>query len=400
MVLPRWLLTAHRRSTPASKIPSARISARHTARHSTNTHTMGSKFWPKRGSPGILHHYTETQVAYEFTSATNPSQPHSVLFLGGLGDGLATTSYVADVVQGLQPTEWSIFSLTLTSSYQGWGFGHLDRDTDEIAQCIRYIQGYKKDKFGSPGKIVVFGHSTGSQCVIHYLSRPNPHTGSPTFDPYLEHCLRPVLDGAIMQAPVSDREAILYIMRDGFLGRTPEELRETYDKLIALAKEGVERGGPFDTMLPITLTSQFGYSPNTPVSCRRFLSLVSPGTPSQPGDDDMFSSDLGKEQLGKTFGMIRERGLIRGKLTVLMSGADQSVPEWVDKEKLLSRWQKVADGDGPTPVWDAEHSGIIPGASHALSNDDQAEPRKWLVKRVLSYLATIAEPTDYELVGR
>jgi hypothetical protein len=343
---------------------------------------------------------TETQVAYEFTSAITPSQPNSVLFLGGLGDGLATTSYVADVVEGLQPTEWSIFSMTLTSSYQGWGFGHLDRDTDEIAQCIRYIQDYKKEKYGSPGKIVVFGHSTGSQCVLHYLSRPNPHTGSPTFDPYLEHCVRPVLDGAIMQAPVSDREAILYVMRDGFLGRTPAELRESYDKLIALAKEGVERNGPFDTMLPIALTSQFGYPPNTPISCRRFLSLVSPDSPKTPGDDDMFSSDLADEQLAKTFGMVRERGLLRGKLTVLMSGADQSVPEWVDKEKLLLKWQKVVDGEEKTPVWDADYSGIIPGASHALSNDDQAEPRKWLVKRVLAYLGTIAEPAEYELVSR
>lgn len=235
--------------------------------------------------------------------------------------------------------------------------------------------------------------------MLHYLSRTNPHTGSPPFDPYLEHVLRPVLDGAVMQAPVSDREAVMYIMRDGFLGRTPPQMRESYDKLIALAKEGLASDSPYDSMLPIALTSQFGYAPNSPVSCRRFLSLVSPGSPEEPGEDDMFSSDLGDEQLGRTFGMVRERGLLRGKLAVLMSGADQSVPEWVDKEGLMKRWRAVADGGEGREVWDGEFSGIIPGASHALSNDDQAEARQWLVKRVLGYLGTVAEPTEYELVS-
>ncbi|KAG7285652.1 hypothetical protein NEMBOFW57_007944 [Staphylotrichum longicolle] len=347
---------------------------------------MGSKFWPKRGSPGILHHFTETLVAFEFASSTKP-QPHSILFLGGLGDGLATTSYAADVVQGLQPTEWSLFTVNLTSAYQSWGFGHLDRDTDEVAQCIQHITEYKKSKFGTPGKIVLFGHSTGSQCVLHYLSRPNPHTSTPAFDRGLEHCKRPAIDGGIMQAPVSDREAIHWIMREGFLGRTPSELKETYDKLVAMAKEAV-RHGPYDSMLPISLTTHFGYPSNTPVSCRRFLSLVSPESPQSPAEDDMFSSDLGDEQLAKTFGMIRQRELLKNKLMVLMSGADQSVPDWVNKEEVLARWKKVTDHNGAARIWD-DRSGLIPNASHALSNDDQAEPRAFLVRKVLSYLADI-----------
>lgn len=324
-------------------------------------------------------------VAFEFGSGTT-SKPHSILFLGGLGDGLATTSYVADVVEGLRPTEWSLFSVNLTSAYQSWGFGHLDRDTDEIAQCIDHITEYKKSQFGAPGKLVLMGHSTGSQCVLHYLSRPNPHTSTPTFDRGLEHRKRPVLDGGIMQAPVSDREAIHWIMKEGFLGRTPSELRETYDQLVALAKKASD--GPYDTMLPISLTRQFGYPPNTPVSGRRFLSLVSPDSPQSPTEDDMFSSDLGDEQLARTFGMIRRQGLLRNKLMVLMSGADQSVPDWVNKEEVLSKWRGVTDHNGAASIWD-DRSGLIPGASHALSNDDQAEPRAFLVSKILSYLADV-----------
>lgn len=335
---------------------------------------------------------TETLVAFEFTPNHKP-QPNSILFLGGLGDGLATTSYVADIVTSLQPTQWSLFTLNLTSSYQSWGFGHLDRDTDEIAQCIAHIHAHKTAHFGSPGRLVLMGHSTGSQCVLHYLSQPNPHTRIPRFDRGLEHSHRPVVDGAIMQAPVSDREAIHLIMRDGFLGRSPAQLRETYDRLVALARAGVDGDGDgdgdedgCDSMLPIHLTAQFGYPRNTPVSCRRFLSLVSPDSPGRPAEDDMFSSDLGEECLGRTFGMVGRRGLLRHKLMVLMSGEDQAVPDWVDKEGLLARWRAVTDRDAAEPIWDHERSGLIPGASHALSNDDQAEPRAFLVRRILSYL--------------
>ena len=131
---------------------------------------------------------TETLVAFE-SASTTVRQPHSLLFVGGLGDGLATTSYMADLARALQQSEWSLFTLNLTSSYQSWGLGHLDRDTNEIAQCLEYIKSYKADKFGG-GKIALMGHSTGSQCVLHYLSQSNPHTKLPAFDAGIEHITR------------------------------------------------------------------------------------------------------------------------------------------------------------------------------------------------------------------
>ncbi|KAL7805766.1 DUF1749 domain-containing protein [Trichoderma gracile] len=346
---------------------------------------MYSKFWPKGGSSGILHHYTETLVTFEYTSSS-ARQPHSILFVGGLGDGLATTSYTSDLVRALQPTEWSFFTLNLTSSYQAWGLGHLDRDTDEIAQCIRYIRSYKNAKYGY-SKLILMGHSTGSQCVLHYLCKPNPHDVVPPFDPELEHVERLALDGAIMQAPVSDREAIQWVLHHGFGGKSGEELRSVYEDLQTMAKDAAVQNPTSDSMLPIWMTSQIGYPSNTPLSCRRFLSLISPESPESPSDDDVFSSDLSDEQLTKTFGMIKQRGLLKHKLMVLISGADQSVPDWVDKERLLSRWRTATNQNQMPEKWDEEHSGLIPDASHALSNDDQAEPRKFLVEKVLGYLS-------------
>ncbi|KAL4879112.1 hypothetical protein BJY04DRAFT_220477 [Aspergillus karnatakaensis] len=364
---------------------------------------MYSKFWPAGGLPGILHHYTETLVTFEFTTSITP-KPHSLLFVGGLGDGLATTSYMADLAKALSPTDWSLFTLNLTSSHSAWGLGHLDRDTDEIAQCLNYIKDYKSGRFHTSkstngagtqtgtgaGKIVLMGHSTGSQCVLHYLTKPNPHTSKPLFDTYLEHSLRPRLSGAIMQAPVSDREAIQLVLSQGWMGRTSAQVKEIYNKLEEIAYEAVANNPDkgFDVLLPIHMTGVIGYPGNVPLSARRFLSLVSPKTPAEPGEDDLFSSDLGEESLRNTWGKIREGGLLGGRLLVLASGADQSVPEWVDKEKVLDRWRGVLDGDcgdSKEKVWD-ERSGIVPDASHALSNDDQAEPRRNLVERVMGYL--------------
>jgi pimeloyl-ACP methyl ester carboxylesterase len=304
--------------------------------------------------------------------------------VGGLGEGVGSTSYMADVVHALQPTQWSLFSLNLSSSYGQWGLGHLDRDTDEIAECAKYILDYKRTKF-KDSKIVVMGHSTGSQMVLHYLHRPNPHISAPLFDPHLEHTTRPALDGAIMQAPVSDREAILWVLKEGFGGKSPSDLQAVYDQLVAISRDAARGDQSIDTLLPLALTSQIGYR-GVPLSSRRLLSLISPDSPQTPGDDDLFSSDLSKEQLSKTFGMIKSQGLLKGKLVVLYSGADQSVPDWVDKENLMQRWKDAADHHGKDQIWDNEYSAVIPGASHALSNDDQAEPRRNLVKRVLGYL--------------
>lgn len=329
---------------------------------------------------------TETLTTFEYTPSA-ARKPHSILFVGGLGDGLATTSYTADMVHALQHTEWSMFALNLTSSYQSWGLGHLDRDTDEIAQCIRYIKDYKTSKFGDNGKIVLMGHSTGSQMVLHYLSRPNPHTTNPTFDSDLKHLKRLALDGAIMQAPVSDRECIKLVCEWGFRGNTPAECQAVYQKLENMAKEFASNPDQtFDALLPISLTYQIGYPANTPLSARRFLSLVSPESPQNPSEDDVFSSDLSDETLTKTFGKIQERGLLKNKMAVLYSGADASVPVWVDKAALMRRWQKAADAGGERKIWDEEHTAVIPNGSHALSNDDQGPCRKFLVEKVLGYL--------------
>ncbi|KAH1613468.1 hypothetical protein KXX21_001866 [Aspergillus fumigatus] len=348
-----------------------------------------------KGHAGILHPYCEGLVAFEYTNGL-VRKPNTLVFIGGLGDGLGTVEYLTDIITALEYTPWSVFSPILSSSYSGWGVGHLGKDIDEIARCVQYAREYKQGLFGA-GKIVIMGHSTGSQDVMHYLSCANPRPRHPVLDKdaAVEPPKRPPVDGAVMQAPVSDREAITWVIRDGTDRDGPGRMREIYQRTIARARSTpYEDDDTLDTILPLSATTRIGYPSSTPVSSRRFLSLASPDSPEKPEEDDLFSSDLTDDQMQKTFGQLGSRGLLGSKMLVLYSGRDQSVPPWVDKEHLLKRWS-LAAGDR----WDS-NSMIIPNASHALSDEDQAEPRRILVERVMSYLENVEKhPTNCELIS-
>ncbi|RAH64403.1 putative esterase [Aspergillus aculeatinus CBS 121060] len=345
-----------------------------------------------RGQPGILHPYAPRLVAFEYIRGSRP-KPHTLIFIGGLSDGLHTVDYLSDLILALQDTEWSVVTPLLSSSYAGWGMSSLAQDIDEMAQCVGYIRDHKKSLYGH-GKVVIMGHSTGSQDVMHYISCANPRPRHPILDRDIPEgqyvgATRPSVDGAIMQAPVSDREAALWLSKLGTEYDTPEEIQEVYRKTIQEAqKRTYETGGGdgstiYDTIVPLATTTRMYYPADTPLSSRRFLSLLSPQSPQRPDEDDLFSSDLPDEHLQTTFGTIRARGVLhgKGKLMVLYSGRDQSVPPWVDKVALLQRWRTILGDE----TWH-RNSTIIPGASHALSDPDQAEPRRILVERVTGYL--------------
>ncbi|KAL3455655.1 hypothetical protein BJX64DRAFT_271954 [Aspergillus heterothallicus] len=370
---------------------------------------------PTSGSnstPGTLHHYTNRHVLFEYSpsnsSGTNSVKPHSLLFIGGLGDGLGTVEYVSDIVAALDSTEWSLFSPILSSSYDGWGMGGLAQDVREMALCVEYILGYKRRSGHAGTRIVVMGHSTGSQDVMQYISAPNPlhgelrsHCSAKSslaksscfsaqdrgFTPRTTTVTRPRVDGAIIQAPVSDREAIRWVLREGNKRHSPEELQKWFAEAVKRAqKHTFEDYHSLDTIVPLPATASLGFPASTPISSRRFLSLASPGSPQDPSEDDLFSSDLTDDNLRATFGAISGRGVLKSKLLVLYSGRDETVPPWVDKVSLLRRWQRATDAH--QPVWHAQ-SGIISGATHTLAGPGQVEARKILVRKLIGFLRDI-----------
>lgn len=201
------------------------------------------------------------------------------------------------------------------------------------------------------GKIVLLGHSTGCQDIMEYL------VGSEARD-------RPQIEGAIMQAGASDREAMVMLMTDG-----------VYEKSVEVARKMIAEGKGEDIM-PTDSTQGFL---GEPCCARRWLSLASPD---KDGDDDFFSSDLEDQQLKDTFGKIP----MGFPLAVFFSGEDEYVPASVDKKAMVNRWLSFAEAGGAGV--NQEYFCVIEGASHNLmGNPDEILQR--LLDKVLGYLSSL-----------
>ncbi|KAL9028708.1 MAG: hypothetical protein Q9196_002963 [Gyalolechia fulgens] len=300
-------------------------------------------------SPGTLHRYNQTPRLVAFEHTRDGSSPQNTLiFIPGLNEGLLTTPYIQSLSAALHPS-YSFVEVLLSSSYSGWGHSSISQDVEEMAECVGYFLSLRPG-----GKIVLMGNSTGCQDVLHYISSE----GS-----------RPIVDGGILQAPVSDREAIQMIY--------PQNDHKRYNDLAqGWVKEGKgEETLPNEVSLPIL---------GARITANRWLSLASPG-PEHKGEDDMFSSDFEPARFQATFGIAARRGVA---LMILFSGNDRSVPSTVDKEALVARMEKAfLDAGGKL----GRGSGILPGASHTVK--EQGDVRNELHRRVNDFLEDIERGT-------
>ncbi|KAI9792804.1 MAG: hypothetical protein M1816_001536 [Peltula sp. TS41687] len=294
--------------------------------------------------PGVLHRYAPKLVAFEHANpaATTTTPLNTLLFISGLGDGLLTVPYTSRIASSL-PAHWSLAEVLISSSYTGWGISSLRQDASELARCVSHFRQLRPQ-----GKIVLMGHSTGCQDTMWYLTGTNSTS-------------RPALDGAMLQTPSSDREAMVDMLAPGL-----------YDESVQTARRMVE-AGEGEEIIPRRFTACFG---GVPCTARRWLSLASPD---KDGEDDRFSSDLRDEQLAETFGRVPGAT----PLCVLLSGEDEYTPRFVDKGAVLDRWIGLVKRGGGSV--DEELSGVIPGATHSLIEDPD-EVREDLVRRVVSFV--------------
>lgn len=104
------------------------------------------------------------------------------------------------------------FSVQLhwTSAYTGFGTSSLDVDVSELASLVTHLRA------AGDTTVVIMGHSTGSQDVMHYLLNETV----------------PV-DGGIMQAPASDRE---------HFGFADDAMSKAWAEKLPLATEFVKSG--------------------------------------------------------------------------------------------------------------------------------------------------------------
>ncbi|KAL5785441.1 hypothetical protein ACOSQ2_007833 [Xanthoceras sorbifolium] len=252
---------------------------------------------------GVLFKYGPNPAQVAFKTGDYKQQ---VVFVGGLTDGFMATEYLEPLAIALDEERWSLVQLLMSSSYSGYGTSSLQQDAKELDQLISYLIN-KEDSEG----VVLLGHSTGCQDVVHYISTNAA-------------CSRAVRS-AILQAPVSDRE---------YRATLPETAA-----MIDLASEMIKEGRKSEIMPREA-------DPCAPITAYRYYSLCS-----YMGDDDMFSSDLSEDQLRTRLGHMANT-----PCQVIFSMADQYVPEYVDKKALVARLCRAMGGAEKVEIEHGNHS--------------------------------------------
>ncbi|KAF2166496.1 hypothetical protein M409DRAFT_23133 [Zasmidium cellare ATCC 36951] len=303
---------------------------------------------PANNYPGTLHTLPNNVFAFE------PSKPlvrsldiNTLVWVGGMGDTVGSVAYPFTIAQSLGP-KWSLVTCSLRSAGPAWGVRSLATDAEDMASIISHL---KERRPG--GKVVIMGHSTGCQDCMEYTVG----TGADK---------RPSVDGVILQAPVSDREALE--------NELPQAFKHEVDQLaLKMCQEGQDKDA-----MPNRLTGPvFG---RVAISARRWVDVSSPG-PDHSGADDYFSSDLPVERLKGTFGKLPPSS----PLLVLYSGSDASVPQ-VNATALLEQWTSLVKESGGNI--DDKNGGIVVGASHNLNNNPGSVVQD-LVTRVVKFIDRI-----------
>ncbi|KAF1927724.1 DUF1749-domain-containing protein [Didymella exigua CBS 183.55] len=308
---------------------------------------------------GTAHKYTAKLIAFEHVglhSATNDAETNTLLWIGGLGDGLLTVQYPSTIAAALGRT-WCIAEVLLSSSYRGWGTSSLQRDAREIALCVGYFQNLRPQ-----GKVVLMGHSTGCQDIMEYLVGGG-------------HAEHPPIAGAILQGSVSDREAWAFLL-------SSEEEKESCANVLAEAQRLIAAGKERE-LVPREnniVQKELGAA----ISAYRTNSLLAKG-----GDDDYFSTDLDDQTLKESFGRIPKDVSIM----FLLGSEDPFVHTSTDKQALLDRWAGfVKEGGGSV---DEVHGGVIEGGHHNLDGDPE-EVVGDLVKRVVKFAEGLGKSKEGE----
>ncbi|KAK6455133.1 uncharacterized protein RJT20DRAFT_54897 [Scheffersomyces xylosifermentans] len=312
---------------------------------------MASEYVLSKPQVGVIHTYGPNLTAFEFTTTPTEPAPNVVLFVGGLGNGLLDVPYLPPLAERLRSLKtrdgnWVLIQILIRSSYSGWGTSSLRNDTRDISALIKYL---RSPIGGNRKKIILHGHSTGCQDTLEYLS---VKSYEPDFDSSAS------VDGGILQAPVSDSEAFRSV------SGIPED---KFDQLVKVVEDEYLAQGKKNVILPEKYRK---LSFSTPISAYRFHSLAS-----KRGDDDYFSSYLTEEDYKKSFGKVKK------PLLVLYGSKDEFVPDYVDKEKLVSDWKQATD-----PTFWSPLSKLLKGAIHNIGPGSDEGAEADFIETVVSFI--------------
>lgn len=340
---------------------------------------------------------------------SDPSLPHSVVFIPGLTDTFGTCPYLDRLAAGVAPYGFSVVQLQLSSSLGGFGVCSLEGDAQEIARGVSWL----REKRGKD-KVVLMGHSTGCQDAMAYLSHPNGAAARGE---------KAIVDGVVLQAPVSDRESWEneYARESSEVGKrsekeegkdasgegssgsssssasesSKEEARKTLRDASRLVEEGkgsqllprdvpvIRRPGPDDT-------EQLGNVDavnDSPMTAYRYWSLFAKG-----GEDDYFSTaDLSQKEIRDIWATagkgLREGGT--GYVLALVGGEDEYIPRpRITPEGIVETYKQAAQ-DGEDEGLKRCRFEVLMGANHKC---EAAEAQLLLVAKVRELIKAMGVP--------
>lgn len=266
--------------------------------------------------------------------------------MGGLTDGLLPTSYTPPLAAAVAKEGWSTVQPLLRGSYCQFGTGGLDRDVEDLSSLLTFL----RDRRGAK-QIALLGHSTGCQITVRFLA--DDGTGA-------SEALRSMVVLAVLQAPVSDREAA---PSSGV--NVPE--------VVAEARTLVDAGNASK----IISHALYGF---IPLSAQRALDLFD-----RLGADDMFSSDMTDSELSSRLGHL---GRCSAQVLLVLSMLDQYVPlansggaAYADLGKRLLSAVACSNEDAPNASLL-----MIDGADHALSEQPHVDT---LVQAVVEHIRAV-----------
>ncbi|KAJ1020656.1 hypothetical protein NDA16_004049 [Ustilago loliicola] len=171
---------------------------------------------------GSLQLYQKKPIALPYFD-TDANLAHSLVFVPGLTDTIGTIPYLPKLAASIRQHGFSLVQPQLTCNLGGYGQCTLEGDAQEIAACVSHLRNLPSKR---DGKVVLMGHSTGCQDLIAYILSSTRAVSADTR-----------IDGAILQAPVSDREAY-----EQDRSAASAQIRDEMDRELQHATELVQSG--------------------------------------------------------------------------------------------------------------------------------------------------------------
>jgi len=249
-----------------------------------------------------------------------------LILLGGLTDGLLSLPYVERLSSKLEllSKPYSLIQPLLRSSNLQYGWHTINNDIEDLKTLINYLINNRNNL----ESIILMGHSTGCQDIIHYLRQDK---------------IYPKILQVILQGPVSDRQYL-------------SELSSTKDQLNYCYKNNKN----INEWLP-------RYLHDPPLTIERCLSLNEINS-----IEDLFSSDLTDEQLKNIYKNINI------PITWIWSKQDEYVPNHIKDQVENFVKNKLANKTNSTFI-------LLENADHAITNEQE---QIFMIEKIIEILSS------------